>query len=163
LEAENDGSSSARAFGSLLLASSAGLQAGDAGSKTFFTLNARRSLQTPVGQLNVILRRTEDDGIHFYQVRSRSITSLQTDRASGAATLVASASLSDITNPFRPVLLEEQATALIGLDDNGRPGALTDGLRITVWNESGQLWFSNNWDGVRTVEQTIWRGDVRVR
>ena len=110
LEAENDGSSSARAFGSLLLSSSAGLKAGDAGSKTFFTLNARRSLQTPVGRLNVILRRTEDDGIHFYQVRTRSITSLQTDRASGTATLVASASLSDITNPFRPVLLEEQAT-----------------------------------------------------
>ena len=51
----------------------------------------------------------------------------------------------------------------IELDDNGRPGALTDALRITVWNDSGQLWFSNNWDGVQTVDQTIWRGDVKVR
>ena len=40
LDAGNDGSSSVRAFGSLLLASSAGLKAGDAGSKTFFTVIA---------------------------------------------------------------------------------------------------------------------------
>ena len=77
--------------------------------------------------------------------------------------LVAPATLSDITNPFRPVLLDAQAIVHIGLDDNARPGALADALRITVWDGSGQLWFSNNWDGVQTVDQTIWRGDVKVR
>ncbi len=38
-----------------------------------------------------------------------------------------------------------------------------DGLGITVWNRSNQLWFSSNWDGTKTVDQTIAAGDVRVR
>jgi hypothetical protein len=77
--------------------------------------------------------------------------------------VVAAARLRDVTNPFRPVLLDGQATVRITLDDNGAPRALADTLGITVWHKSGQLWFSSNWDGARTTEQTLGVGDVVVR
>ena len=152
LDVENDSSALARGFGYLALVNSAGLKAGDPGSKNYFALGARfgKILRRPLGQVNVVVRRTEADGIHLYHVRARSITSLQTDRASGKATLVAPVRLRDITNPFRPVLLEVQATVRVTLDDNGA-GGVTDAIGITVWNTSGQLWFSSNWDGTRTV------------
>ena len=165
LDVENDSSSAARVFGNLVLANPAGLKAGDPGSKTYFTVGAKtpKWLRRPIGQINVVLRRTEAGGIRLYSVRAWTVTSLQTDRVSGKATVVAPARLRDVTNPFRPVLLDGLSTVRITLDDNGAPRALADTIGITVWNTSGQLWFSSNWDGARTTEQTLAVGDVVVR
>ncbi len=165
LEVDSDGSSFARAFGNLILANPAGLKAGDPGSRTYFTAGAKlaRWLRRPVGQINIVLRRTEADGVHLYHVGAWSMTSLQTDRTTGTAIIVATARVRDVTKPFRPVVLDTRATVRITLDDNGRPGALIDRLGITVWNRSNQLWFSSNWDGTKTVDQTIAAGDVRVQ
>ena len=116
-----------------------------------------------MGQLNVVLRRTQADGVHLYHVGAWSITSLQTDRATGRATIVATARVRDVTKPFRPIVLDTRATVRITLHDNGRSRALLDRLGITVWNSSNQLWFSSNWDGTKTVDQTIALGDVRVQ
>ena len=165
LEVEDDSSSFASAFGNLILATPAGLKAADPGSRTYFTAGAKigRWLRRPMGQLNVALRRTEADGVHLYHVSAWSVTSLQTDRVTGKATIVATARVRDVTKPFRPVVLDTRAIIRMMLDDNGRPGALTDRLGISVWNRSNQLWFSSNWDGAKTVDQVIALGDVRVR
>ena len=38
------------------------------------------------------------------------------------------------------------------MTDKGEPGS-SDTIGITVWNKSGGLWFSSNWNGTKTVEQ----------
>jgi len=48
------------------------------------------------------------------------------------------------------------------MTDKGEPGS-GDSIAVTVWNKSGGLWFSSNWDGTKTVEQTLGGGNVQVR
>jgi len=40
------------------------------------------------------------------------------------------------------------------MDDKGEPES-SDKIGITVWNKIGGLWFSSNWDGTKTAEQTL--------
>jgi hypothetical protein len=86
-----------------------------------------------------------------------------TDRVSGKATIAAQARIVDITAPTAPVLVDPQASLRLTVDDNGSPGASADTIGITVWNRQGQLWFSSNWDGMKTIEQPIAAGSIRVR
>ena len=90
-------------------------------------------------------------------------SSMLTDRTSGRATVAAQARIVDITAPTAPVLLDPQASVRLTLDDNGSPGAFADAIGITVWNREEQLWFSSNWDGMKTIEQPIAAGSIRVR
>jgi predicted extracellular nuclease len=155
----------ADAFGDIALTNSAGLAAGDPGSVVSFTL-ASKTLpgQGPGGFINAILRRTEDDGQHLYKVSTAmTVTALTTDRATGKATIVARCRLTDVTDPSHHVLIDADATLRVTLDDNAKPGALVDTVGVTVWNSAGQLWFSSNWTGARTIEQPIVRGDIGVR
>jgi hypothetical protein len=36
-------------------------------------------------------------------------------------------------------------------------------IGITVWNKNGGLWFSNNWNGQKTIEQVLVGGNLVVR
>ena len=110
----------------------------------------------------MIVRRTETDGLHIYQVKANQFSTLIADRAAGTATLLGRAQLRDVTNPWAPILLDNQATLRITMDDNGEPGHL-DTLGLTVRNAAGALWFSSNWDGLKTVEQALGGGNVQVR
>ena len=47
------------------------------------------------------------------------------------------------------------------MTDMGEPGS-EDKIAITVWNKTGGLWFASNWDGTRTVEQTLAGGNLKV-
>jgi predicted extracellular nuclease len=165
LDSPRDTSSAVFGFGQLLLSSSAGLKAGDAGSKAQVAVAARfaRLLRRPLGQATVIVRRTEADGLHVYQVRARQIATLLTDRGPGTATIIASARIKDVTKPQRPVLVDAQAMLRITVDDNGNPGRGADAIGVTVLTGGTQLWFSSNWDGSKTADQAIAAGNVRVR
>jgi predicted extracellular nuclease len=165
LDAPHDTSSAVFGLGHLVLTNSAGLKAGDAGSKTHVAVAARfaRVRRRPLGHATVIVRRTEADGLHVYQVRARQVGTLLTDRATGMATLVASARIRDITKPQRPVLIDAQGTLRVTVDDNGSPGRGADRVGVTVLTGDNQLWFSSNWDGAQTSEQLIDAGNVRVR
>jgi hypothetical protein len=151
--------------GYLVLSNSAGLTAGDAGSKANFGFNVKynrngRNLQ---GNLNLIVRRTEADGmVHVYQIKSTSLTSLTVNPSTGTASAVSKATITDITDPANPLPVEGNATLQMTMDDNGEPGS-SDTLGITVWNKNGGLWFSSNWNGVKTIEQLLGGGNLQVR
>jgi hypothetical protein len=48
------------------------------------------------------------------------------------------------------------------MSDAGEPGK-SDSIAITVWNGTGALWFSSNWNGTKTAEQIIGGGNLVVR
>jgi hypothetical protein len=118
--------------GSLALSDSAGLKAGDAGSKNNF---GQRQIQQEgyhlQGSVNVIVRRTEADGLHVYQVKGNVMTSLAVQVGSGTATFNGKASIQDVTNPLAPIPVDGNASLQVTMDDNGEPGS-SDMIGITV-------------------------------
>ncbi|HEX7976664.1 MAG TPA: hypothetical protein VF498_19805, partial [Anaerolineales bacterium] len=151
--------------GYLVLQTPSGLKAGDPGSKANFGFNVKynSSGKNIQGNLNLIVRRTESDGVvHVYQIKSNALLSLTVDPASGQASVTAKATIKDITDPNLPVTLDGNATLQLTMDDNGDPGS-GDTLGVTIWNKSGGLWFASNWNGVKTVEQLLGGGNLIVK
>jgi len=150
--------------GYLVLTSSAGHKAGDAASKNNFGFNVKynRGGTNLQGKINIIVRRTESDGLHVYQVKGNVMTSLAVQPGPGTATFNGKASIQDVTNPLAPIPVEGNATLQVTMDDNGEPGA-SDTIGVTVWNKSGGMWFASRWNGTRTVEQLLDGGNLVVR
>jgi hypothetical protein len=150
--------------GYIVLSNSEGLKAGDAGRKSNFGFNVKynKSGKNLQGNINIIVRRTEADGLHVYQIKGNAMTSLAVQSGPGTATFNGKASIQDITNPLAPISVEGNASLQVTIDDNGEPGS-SDTIGITVWNKNGGLWYSSNWSGVKTVEQTLGGGNLIVR
>jgi len=150
--------------GYLVLSNSAGQKAGNAGSRNNFGFNVKYNKRGTnlQGNINIIVRRTEADGLHVYQIKGNVMTSLAVQPGPGTATFNGKANIQDITNPLAPVSVDGNATLQVTMDDNGEPGS-SDTLGITVWNKSGGLWFASRWDGARTVEQLLDGGNLVVR
>jgi hypothetical protein len=159
--------------GYIVLTNSAGLKAGTAGTKNNFgfSIKYNKSGTNLQGRINTIVRRLEADGIvHVYQIKGNVMTSLTvspkscpnaTPTSPCTAVFNGKASIQDITDPLAPVSIDGNATLQVTMTDRGEPGN-TDMISITVWNKSGGLWFSSNWNGTRTVEQYLIGGNLVV-
>jgi hypothetical protein len=160
--------------GYLSLTNSGGLNAGDAGTKNNFGFNIKNERNGPKGNINVIVRRMEADGIlHVYQIKGNAMTSLSskaaTANAPGTATFNGKANIQDITglitasNPTGAAIpVDGNATLQVVMTDKGEPGS-ADSIAITLWNKDGGMWFASKWDGVKTVEQTLSGGNLQIR
>jgi hypothetical protein len=136
---------------------SAGQFAGDPGLKTHFGFNVKynkggTNLQ---GNVNLIDR----SGGRVYQFKCNALTALNV-LSSTHATFTGKASVQDITDPNNVISIDGNATLQMELYDNG-PGS-TDTIGITVLNKSGGLYFSNYWNGTKTVQQILGGGNVQV-
>jgi hypothetical protein len=156
--------------GYLLLQTSAGIKAGDAGTKNNFGFNVKysKSKTNLQGNINTIIRRTESNGLRVYQVKGNSMTSLSVNSTINSshpyptAVFNGKANITDITNSLLPVSIEGNATLQVTMTDRGEPGS-SDGIGITVWNKSGGLWFASNWNGTKTTEQLLGGGNLVAR
>ena len=147
--------------GYLVLENSAGAYAGDAGSKCTIgcTMKYNKGGRDLQGNVNILFRK---EG-RVYQVKSDAIVSLAISRADfpkGAAALT-KANLTDITDPQAPVALGANLTLQIEMRDQGQ-GGQSDQIAITLSGSNGGLLFSSNWDGSKTVKQTLGGGNVSV-
>jgi len=147
--------------GYLLMSSSAGLKPGDPGTRNNFGFNVKynKGMTNLQGSINTILR----NGGHAYQIKGNSMTSLavQPLPAGGRATFYGKASIQDVTVPASPVSIDGNATLQVTLTDIGEPGT-GDTIGITLWTKTGDLWFTSNWSGTKTVEQTLAGGNLVV-
>ena len=136
-----------KAGGFIALEHSAGLAAGDAGSRLHLAVNAKLKKQGKPfkGHATLTFRRTHQESVRHYEIRATSVTTLIANPTTGMGTLIAQARVDDITR--RPRLIASSATLHITVDDNGTPGAHSDRVGVTVWNSNGELWFSSHWDG----------------
>src|SRR5438477_639357 len=139
--------------------SSGGLFASAPGLKNNFGFNIKynKNGTNLQGNINVIVR----SGGRVYQIKGNSMTSLSTTVASGTATFNGKATFQDITDPSNPLAVEGNATLQVDMTDLGEPGS-SDQIAITVWNKSGGLWFASDWNGTRTVQQTLAGGNLVV-
>src|SRR6185436_5006725 len=158
--------------GYIVLSNSAGMKAGDAGKKNNFGFNVKynRSGRNLQGNINTIIRRTETDGLHVYQVKGNAMTSLSVTPSGSSASpstpfsavFNGKANIQDITDPLNIIAIDGNATLQVSMDDKGEPGNL-DSISITVWNKNGGLWFSSNWNGVKTTDKVLSGGNVAAR
>jgi hypothetical protein len=75
---------------------------------------------------------------------------------------VARATISDITTPGSPVVVDTNAAMRVTVDDNGNPGIGTDTIGLTVLTSTNTLWFSSNGNGP-AVNQVIVGGNLHVQ
>ena len=110
----------------------------------------------------------EDGVLHVYQIKGNAMTSLGVDASTTTshpyptATFNGKASIQDITNPYVPVSVDGGAALQVTMTDRGEPGN-TDDIGITVWNKSGGLWYSSNWNSTKTANQVLNGGNIKVR
>ena len=143
---------------------SAGQTAGAVGLKSNFGFNVKynssgKNLQ---GRVNVIVRGADN---HVYQIKGNSMTSLSANNSnplSRTAVFNGKANITDITNPLNTISLGGNMTLQMNVTDRGEPGN-SDSIAITVWDNAGGLWYSSNWNGMRTVEQVLGGGNLLVR
>ncbi|MCU7550473.1 T9SS type A sorting domain-containing protein [Chitinophagaceae bacterium LB-8] len=153
--------------GYLKLVRPSGQKAGDVDSRNNFGFSVKfnKSKTNLQGNINTIVRRTESDGVHVYQVKGNVLTSLSTTSATGTtqgkATFNGKASIQDITNPMSPVSVDGNATIQVEMTDRGELGT-GDAIGITIWNKAGGVWFASNWDGIRTQEQVLAGGNIKI-
>ena len=142
--------------GYIVNAASAGQYAGTIGVKANYGFNVKnnKSGKSLQGRVNVIIRRLEGAVWKTYQIKSNAIDSLAQQVSSpttGTAQFVSKANLTDITDPYNPLVIAGGLGFQMTITDRGEPGT-TDSLAFTLWNGSTLL-YSSSWDGVKTVEQ----------
>ncbi len=168
--------------GYIALASPSGLAAaGTTGTKNNFGFNVKYNKQGTnlQGNINTIVRSStcvaglncQNPAPYVYQIKGNSMTSLSlqpsplptncTLTPPCSSTFNGKASIQDITNPLNVISIDGNATLQVDMTDNGEPGTL-DTIGITVWNKSGGMWFSSNWNGTKTVQQNLAGGDLMV-
>jgi pimeloyl-ACP methyl ester carboxylesterase len=154
------GSSFITGGGYLLMSQSAGLYPGQAGTRNNFGFGVKynKSGTNLQGNINTLVRNNG----RVYQIKGNAMTSLSTNPSAGTATFNGKANIQDVTDPLNPISIDGNASLQVTMTDRGEPGA-ADGIGVSVWNKSGGLWFSSNWNGTRTLEQTLAGGNVVVR
>jgi len=148
--------------GYLVMQSSAGLYPGGVGTKNNFGFNVQNTKTGLKGNINTIIRNNG----RVYQIKGNAMTSLNTQlntptTGTSLATFNGKANIQDITDPLAPISIDGNATLQVTMTDYGQP--TKDTIAITVWNKSGGMWFSSNWTGTKTQEQTLGGGNLAVR
>jgi hypothetical protein len=71
------------------------------------------------------------------------------------------ASIQDVTNPDLPVTIDGNSSLQVSMADAGDTSKL-DRIAITVYNKNNALWYSSNWSGIKTAEQLLNVGNLKV-
>jgi hypothetical protein len=149
--------------GYLIPENSSGTFASTPGLKTNFGFHVKfnktgKSLQ---GGMNIIFRRIESDGLHIYQVKTNSMTSLGvnvTDPTNKLAVFTTKVTFKDLTIGTSTGNL----ILYVSFTDKGEPGIHNDRIGITLWNGSILL-YSSNWNLTNTSELPLDGGNLVVQ
>ncbi|MBF9143814.1 MBG domain-containing protein [Hymenobacter properus] len=151
---------------------SSGSYASDAGRRTNFGFNVRynKSGKSLQGTINIIFRRTETDAVtgvrtlHTYQIKGNAMTSLTVNSQNALAKTAVfngKANMQDVTNPLQAVSVVGNMTLQVTMTDRGTPGT-NDQIGVTVFDNSGGIFYSSNWATTSTSELYLQGGNLVV-
>ncbi|MCU7494114.1 MAG: T9SS type A sorting domain-containing protein [Ignavibacteria bacterium] len=148
--------------------SSSGVYRSQTGSKADFgfTMKYTQSGSSSSGQANMVIRGENNK---IYLIKSSLISTVAAylipDMPGKAASFSAKASLTDITDPRKPVLLAGDLWLTVEMYDEGKDRQ-KDAVAITLKDANSVLLYSSNWDGTRTFSQALSEplgsGNIRV-
>ena len=158
---------------------SAGYVKGATGSKSWFGFNVQynKSLTSMQGGVDItVLSKNLRDGttdpnntIHTYKLRSNAISTLSVTGPN--ASFSGKANVTEIVNGVEQSI-EGNCTMQLNIFDGGANGGGTsstingvnairyDSIAVTVFRSKGGVWYSNNWDGTKTVQAKMCTGDL---
>ncbi|PJJ52932.1 YDG domain-containing protein [Hymenobacter chitinivorans] len=152
--------------GSVVVAQSGGSYAAPGGSKMNFgfTMKWNKSGKNIQGQATIIFRRLVGSLWRTYQIKSNSINTLGTvSSASGnQGDFNTKATLSDITDPLNTTGLSGGLDLSVQALESTVTGA-PHKIGVTLRSSTGELLFSSNWTGGKTVLQELKGGKISVR
>jgi hypothetical protein len=98
-----------------------------------------------------------------YEIAANAVASLAIRRTAGggAAAIVGTATLRDVTNASSPVVVDDAAPLLVTLTDAGEPSS-RDSIAVTLLKKDGGLWLATGFDGVRASEAPLTSGNIAV-
>jgi hypothetical protein len=153
---------------------SVGTYKSDANSKTNFGFNVKynkkgASLQ---GNMNVIFRRTETDGLlHTYQIKANSMQSLgvnATNPLRQTAQFSSKANLTDVTNPASPIAKGGNKMLYVNMIDNGDPG-IKDSISFVLVDGTADpavlsnIIYSSEWATNKNQQKLLRGGNLVVK
>jgi triacylglycerol esterase/lipase EstA (alpha/beta hydrolase family) len=98
-----------------------------------------------------------------YQLDAASIDSLSIHRTAtgGAAAIVGTAVLRDVTTPSSPIVVDAAAPLIVTATDNGEPST-NDGISVTLFNKKGGFYIATGWNSTRAVEEPVTDGNLVI-
>ena len=148
--APNDSHTNGR--GNILASSSGGVYAAAAGTREYFDFDIKFNTSSgPSGQVEILFT----SGGRSYQIDSSDIDSLGASLAK--ADFRATATLTDVTNQRRPIVVASNVTLHVMATDAGG-----DSIGIALWS-GNRLLHSSRWTGFSTLEQALAGGNLNVR
>jgi hypothetical protein len=150
--------------GYIFMEESAGVYAGDDGTKCHFSVNAKWTPNgnNPKGKVHFLVRRLEADGIvHTYRFKSNQIQSIGINPTTNEGEVAGKCNIQDVTDPTNPISLGGNKQFLVKVQDNGEPGTM-DNIAITVYENGGSLLFSSYWNGTQSIYDLLDAGNLQV-
>jgi len=185
IEVDDPEGSVATGAGSIVASRSAGAYAADAGSHVAFALSVKYKVpdrdkhdkhdkhgpKPPTGHIEVLFRSHRK----AYVIRSNDLDLLgvseetpkgkechgRAPKCIGKLETRWTASLVDVTKPWKPIPLGSNLALQLSATDAGDRHGSGDTLAITLWNGNA-LAFSSAWTGAQTVEQALKTGKITV-
>jgi len=185
IEVDDPDGSVATGAGSIVASRSAGAYAADAGSHVAFALSVKYKVpdrdkhdkhdkhgpKPPTGHIEVLFRSHRK----AYVIRSNDLDLLgvseetpkgkechgRAPKCIGKLETRWTASLVDVTKPWKPIPLGSNLALQLSATDAGDRHGSGDTLAITLWNGNA-LAFSSAWTGAQTVEQALKTGKITV-
>lgn len=156
----------------IMTETASGLYSPTPGSKLNFGFNIKfnkkgTNLQ---GKMNIIYREYDALGelMYKYQIKSNATTSLGTNLADADALIAEFVSKAEliILDEYDNVLSEiGNLTLHVIMTDKGEPGN-EDAIGFSLYNgdpsDPNALWFSSNWDMIKTIEKVIDGGNLLI-
>ena len=156
--------------GNLCNTNSAGYVKGAAAKRSNFSffVQYNKSMTNSQGGVELLVRSYNDrfgnvtGVLHTYRIKSTAISSLSVQ--SPKSQFSSKANISEIINGVE-TSIEGGCTMLIDLFDGNAPGVnpvQADLMGITVYRKAGGVWYSNDWNSVKTITAPLCAGQLSI-
>ncbi|ARK09345.1 MBG domain-containing protein [Fibrella sp. ES10-3-2-2] len=137
-------------------------------SNLSFNVQYNKSLKNPQGTVEaIVVSPLTRDGVidgntHTYRLKSNAISVLAVGQPSpGEAQFTSKANISEVINGVDQAI-EGNCTMQFDMRAGSTNDKTGDEVAITVYRAKGGIWYSNNWNGTKTVLKQIAAGNVSV-
>lgn len=135
-----------------------------------FGVQYSKSLKNPQGNVEITVKSYRDrtgaldvrNGVlylHTYRLKSNAISVLAITSATSSAQFSGKANIAEIVNGAEQSI---EGNCSMQLDMTQNPNSALSVLAVTIYRNSGGVWYSSNWDGTKTVVKNIASGYLTV-
>ncbi len=160
VEVASQAAGTASGGGTLANLRSTGQVAGDSGLATHFAFSARTGT-TQSGGVSVLVRKGGGAGTNLYLITGTALQALSA--TANSLVLRVAGSITDVSDPAHPLLLDPSVTIRLSAQDGGAGGS-ADAAGVTVFKAGGDTWLNSSFLtlSATAINQALAGGNVAV-